>query len=254
MGKARRKLLESSRGIVPYPCSPPAHGGSRGPRPGSRFWFPPHPSASPAARDPGSRGNLSGCLTAKPKSSLAPGAAAQPGATSGIWLEKPLRVPWKCPGPCPAGEPRLSTAQSCAQGSGAGRGEPRARGGAGPGAAPMATAPRCFPAAFVLSANLYGSTKVVFPVGPGQPRLPALLEGPRPPMLLTRPAALPMPSRARRPSRLEGPRSTPGPSPAEFQSSLEMFRVLFSGHICMNPEIPFGMYETSTGATPTDSV
>lgn len=96
--------------------------------------------------------------------------------------------------------------------------------------------------------------KVVFPVGPGQPRPPALLEGPRPLMLLTRPAALPAPSRARRPSRLGGPRFTPGPSPAEFQSSLEMFGVLFSGHICMNPEIPFGMYETSTGVTPTDSV
>lgn len=113
------------------------------------------------------RGNRSGCLTAKPKSSLAPGAAAQPGAATGIWLEKPLRVPWKCPGPCPAEEPRLSTARSCAQGSGAGRGEPRARRGAGPGAAPLAPAPRCFPAAFVPSANLYGSTKGRVPGGAG---------------------------------------------------------------------------------------
>lgn len=54
---------------------------------------------------------------------------------------------------------------------------------------------------------LSGSTKVVFPAGPGQSRPPALLEGPpRPPMLLTRPAAPATPSRARPAARLGGPR------------------------------------------------
>lgn len=165
---------------------------------------------------------------------------SRPGAASGIWLEKPLRVPWKCPGPCPAGEPRLSTARSCARGAAPARGQPRARGGAG--AAPPGTAPRRFPAAVVPSANLSGSTKVVFP---------ALLEGPRPPMLLLpRPAAPAAPGRARRPPGWEDT----GPCPAEFQSSLETFGVLFSGRICMNLEFPFGMYETSAGVTPTGSV
>lgn len=40
-------------------------------------------------------------------------------------------------------------------------------------------------------------------------------------------------NRARRPSRLGGPLSMQGVSPAEFQSSLEIFRVLFSSNICV---------------------
>lgn len=104
-GKARRKLLELSRGIVPYPCSPPH---AAGPGLGVAFGFLRIPALLQRRRIPAA-GGISGCLTAKPKSSLAPGAAAQAGATSGIWLEKPLRVPRERPRPCPAGDPRLST-------------------------------------------------------------------------------------------------------------------------------------------------
>lgn len=73
-------------GVVPYPCSPPL-GGTR---PGSRFWFPPRPSASPAAPDLGSRG-ISGALTTEPRSSLAPGR------------EPPRESGWRSLSVCPGG-------------------------------------------------------------------------------------------------------------------------------------------------------
>lgn len=157
-GKARRKLLESSRGIFPYPCSSPAHKG--GTRPGSRCWFPPPPALLLEIFD----------NPAKILQALSP---------AGIRLWNPAGA---CPGPCPAGDPRLSTARSCAHGR-----APSA--GRSPGRAPLAPAPRPFPAAVVPSANLslwmYQSRA---PGGAGAGAAPpALLEGPRPAMLLKRP-------------------------------------------------------------------
>lgn len=167
-GKARRKLLESSRGIFPNPCSPPHT------RPGSRFWFPPLPPA----------------LLQDNKAKNAPGAATQPGTAGNV-----------------AGE---------ASGNAQGRGQPGILALAQPSCAPGE--PWALSCCCRSSANLSGSTKVVFPAGRGSPKL---LEGPRPPMLLKSPAG--------RSQLLLQPRFSPHCKRSEF---------LFSAPVCMDPRNP----------------
>lgn len=99
----------------------PGHGRSRGTRLGSRFWFPPHPSAPPAAQDPRSRGNLEakilvGSRRCRPAGSrlgnlageASPWGCAQPG---NVALALPGAVPEGQAGESPE-EPSLAPLRS----------------------------------------------------------------------------------------------------------------------------------------------
>lgn len=186
-GKARRKLLESSRGItIPYPCSPPRTVGAA-----LAFLHPPALLQDLRQQSPNPP-----WLQALPE---------PPGECGWRSLSVPLEVPGAVPSRVP-----LALARAVP------------RGGRRPGTAPSAPLwprPRgvlLLLPSFRVPTSLSGSTKVVFPAGP------ALLEGPRPPMLLKPPVAPPAPSGARR--GCPAGRKDPRPSPAESQSSLEMFR------------------------------